>query len=518
MSFRDIEAAAARLKGTSLKALFGADARRAEAFTIRAPYLTLDLSRQRIDAGALAALKAWAEERDVAGGRDRMFAGEIVNATEGRAARHVALRGDGGPAEVAEGRARMRALAEAFHAKQVIGGAGVALESILHIGIGGSDLGPRLVFDALRPLKRAELRFASNIDGADFDDAIDGLDPKKTLVIVVSKTFTTLETLANAKAARAWIEAAVGKENASKHFAAVSAAPERAKDWAPAERIFPFWDWVGGRYSLWSAVGLSCEIALKDEAFGRMLAGAAAMDAHFKSAPFEANAPMLAAAVQAWNREGLGRASYALVPYARRLELLAAWAQQLEMESNGKRVDRDGRVLPRPSSVVTWGAAGTNAQHSFFQMLHQGVEEIPVEFVLVKDAGGFGRTPLLANALAQAQALMLGRSEEEAFAQMRAGGMDEGQARALAPHRAFPGDRASTMAALDDLKPESLGALLAFFEHRTVAQAFLAGINPFDQFGVELGKEMASKLIPALEGDASVDDAATAAWVARLTR
>lgn len=496
-----------RLHATTLSDLFAADPQRTARFTFRAPHLTLDLSRQRIDGKVLKDFERVGEARDLAGWLARMFTGEIVNTTEGRAARHVALRAADAPAEVVETRARMRAFANEVAAQ--------GIEAVLHIGIGGSDLGPRLVADALKDHRRAgmTLRFASNIDGADFADAVEGLDPAKTLVIAVSKTFTTLETLFNAQLARDWLGADAGAR-----FAAVTAAPARAQAWGIAEeRIFPFWDWVGGRYSLWSAVGLSAAIALQDGVFDRFLAGAAEMDAHLFDAPFEANVPVLAACAQAFNREALGRGSYAAVPYAHRLQLLPAYLQQLEMESNGKRVDRDGAELPRAAAAITWGAAGTNAQHSFFQLLHQGAYEIPVEFIVVKDAGGGGRAPLLANALAQAQALMHGQTQGEAEAAMRAKGMSEAEAKRLAPHRTFPGDRASTLLALDDLSPESLGALLAFYEHRTVAQAFLAGVNPFDQYGVELGKEMAGQLTPAIEGKAPApDEPATAAWVERL--
>ncbi len=500
---------AQRLKTTSLAALFERDPARVDALTFHAPHLTLDLSRQRLDAGALTALALYALAREAVSWRDQMFVGEAVNVTERRAARHFAVRGTAPDEEAKTVLAHMRALAARIHAGEL-----GPIDAILHIGIGGSDLGPRLISAALRPYARAnmKLRFVANIDEADFIDATADLDPARTFVIVVSKSFTTLETLANGAWARDWMGA-----NASARLAAVTAAPERARAWGvDAEKIFPFWDWVGGRFSLWSAVGLSTLVTLQDGVFERLLAGAGEMDDHFREAPFASNAPMIAAALQAWNREALGLGSYALIPYTERLALLPAYLQQLEMESNGKGVTRDGETLARPASAVTWGAAGTNAQHSFFQMLHQGVEEIPVEFLLVKDAGGRGRIDLLANALAQAQALLHGKSAAAAYEDMRAAGVEEEEARRLAPHRTFPGDRASTILALEDLSPESLGALLAFYEHRTVAQAFLAGINPFDQFGVELGKAMAKDLTAALSGDGPPpDDPATRAWVGR---
>ncbi|MGE3141715.1 MAG: glucose-6-phosphate isomerase [Hyphomonadaceae bacterium] len=509
-AFAAVAREAARLTAVRIRDLFAADPRRAEALTLCAAHLRMDFSKQRIDAAALAALAQFARAAGFEEARKRLFAGDIVNNTEKRPAWHTALRAAHPPAEVTETRARMRAFAAAH----------TDIDAVVHLGIGGSDLGPRLVLDALKPLRRPGLsvRFAANIDGAEIADALEGLNPARTLVIVCSKTFTTLETLSNAAAARDWLGAHAGGR-----IAAVTAAPEKAAAWGVDEaNIFPFWDWVGGRYSLWSAIGLVLEIALQDNAFGRLCEGARAMDTHFESAPFEANAPALAAAVQVWNREARGCGSYALIPYAHRLQMLPAYLQQLEMESNGKRVDREGRPIARPAAFVTWGAAGTVAQHSFFQMLHQGVQEIPVEFLIV-ETGAEGppthRAPLLANALAQARALMLGKSESEAKADMIAQGLSEAEAQRLAPHRAFPGDRPSTLIGLDALTPEALGALLAFYEHRTFTQGVMSGINPFDQFGVELGKQMATQLTPALEG-ARVDglDPSTAAWAARLGR
>jgi glucose-6-phosphate isomerase len=500
-----VEADAARLAKTSLSDLFTADAKRVDALTLNAPHLIADFSKQRIDAPALSALGALADAAGFEAMRAKLFAGEIVNTTEGRAAKHWALRGDDAPAEVKDTRAKMAAFAKRIRPE---------IDAIVHLGIGGSDLGPRLLMDALKPLKvkGLEVRFAANVDGADAADAIEGLDPKRTLLIVVSKTFTTQETLANAAFVRAWGPA---------HLAAATAAPDKAIAWGvPAENVFAFWDWVGGRYSLWSSVSLVCAAALVDGAFEALLNGAAEMDAHFRDAPFSANLPALSAAIQMWNREALGHGSYALIPYSERLRLLPAYLQQLEMESNGKSVTREGEALQRSACAVTWGAAGTNAQHSFFQLLHQGVQEIPVEFIV--NAGPHEGPPahrakVFANALAQARALMVGKSANQARAEMIAKGMSEKEADRLAPHRAFPGNRASTMMAMDALTPEALGALLAFYEHRTFTQAVLAGVNPFDQWGVELGKEMANALLPVLEQSADAElDASTAAWAARL--
>lgn len=482
-----VDAAAARLRQKSLLDLFATDPSRAERLTFAAPHLIADFSKQRIDAEAFTALAALADAADFDSWRGKLFAGEIVNNTEGRAAKHWALRAPDAPAEIKDTRAKMAAFAQRMRPQ---------IDAIVHLGIGGSDLGPRLLLDALKPhrIHGLEVRFAANVDGADVADAIEGLDPNRTLLIVVSKTFTTQETLANAEFVRAWGPA---------HLAAATAAPEKAAAWGvPAENVFAFWDWVGGRYSLWSSVSLACVIALQDGAFDVLLAGAAAMDAHFRDTPFAQNLPALSGAVQMWNREALGHGSYALIPYSERMRLLPAYMQQLEMESNGKRVSRDGEAIRRAACGVTWGAAGTNAQHSFFQLLHQSVDEIPVEIIVnagAHEGPASHRAKVFANALAQARALMVGRTTDN-------------------PHRQFTGDRASTLMVLDALSPQALGALLAFYEHRTFAQAVLAGINPFDQFGVELGKEMANQLLPALEGQtAPADlDPSTAAWVARL--
>jgi glucose-6-phosphate isomerase len=520
-----LEGHAARLKRTPLKALFAAEPARVARWTGEAAGLTLDLSRQRIDDAAFAAFEALAEVVDLRGQLKAMRAGAVVNGTENRPALHVALRGAGGDAAIAATVAETRAAMRAFAADVASGkraGAGGPYTAIVHIGIGGSDLGPRLVLDALKRERQSALdvRFAANVDGAEIDDALEGLEPARTLVIVVSKTFTTLETLANADVARAWLAGALGDAQAQLQIAAVSAAPDKARAWGASD-VFPFWDWVGGRYSLWSAVGLTTEIALRPGTFDRLLTGAAALDAHMFDAPFAGNLPFRAAAVQSFNRL-LGHASTATIAYARRLQLLPAWLQQLEMESNGKGVDAHGSPLARSSAGVTWGDSGTNAQHSFFQLLHQGRDVVPVDFVVLEEmvqGPSTHRNMTLANALAQAQALYEGKSAATAEVEMHARGETPERARFLAPHRAFGGDRPSSMLALSALTPESVGALLAFYEHRTVMQAWLAGINPFDQWGVELGKAMAAGLLPALQGgDVGDVDPATAAWVARLRR
>ncbi|MEQ1817882.1 MAG: glucose-6-phosphate isomerase [Terricaulis sp.] len=510
-AWTQVAAEAARLKAAELLDLFAADPKRVEALSFEAPHLKADFSKQRIDGAALSALGALAHAADFEGWRAKLFGGDIVNTTENRAAKHWALRvtdPPGGDNEVTTVLDRMHSFAHEIAESG-------DFDAVVHLGIGGSDFGPRVVLDALKSYRRPNItvRFAANVDGADVADAIEGLDPKRTLLIVVSKTFTTQETLANAEFVRAWGPARI---------AAATAAPDKAIAWGvAADDVFPFWDWVGGRYSLWSSVSLVCEIALTHGIFFRMLEGAEEMDNHFRDTPFMQNLPALSAAIQMWNREALGHGSYALIPYAERLRLLPTWAQQLEMESNGKGVTRDGAPLERSSCAVTWGVAGTNAQHSFFQLLHQGVEEVPVELIVnagTQEGPPSHRAKVYANALAQARALMVGKTAAQAKAEMIAKGMSEADAARLAPHRAFTGNRASTLMAIDELSPEALGALLAFYEHRVFAEAVFAAINPFDQWGVELGKEMANALLPALEGgNPPADlDPSTAAWVREL--
>ncbi|HEX6860711.1 MAG TPA: glucose-6-phosphate isomerase [Caulobacteraceae bacterium] len=483
--------------------LFASEPGRLERLTVEAAGLTLDLSKQPWDRAAFDAALALAKDSGVEAARDRLFAGEAVNVTEDRAVLHPALRAPDGAqfsakgqpvsAAVEAGRAKMRAFAREIAAGDV--------RTILHIGIGGSDLGPRLVWEALKPLgPKIDLRFVANVDGAEFAQATAGLDPATTLVIAVSKTFTTQETMANARAAREWLGGHAGA-----NFAAVSAnVAEAVKFGVPEDRVFAFWDWVGGRYSVWSAVGLSCAIALGWEVFEQFLHGAADLDAHFTTAPLEKNAPVLLALAHILNRNGLGRPIRAVVPYAQRLRLLPAFLQQLEMESNGKRVTADGRPVPRPTAASVFGEVGANGQHAFFQLLHQGTDIIPVDFIAVArtDEGPAGmHQMLLANVIAQAEALMVGQPD------------------APEPHRVFEGDRPSTMILLDRLTPRTLGALIALYEHKTFVEGVIWEINSFDQFGVELGKKLATGILEELiGGPAKPHDPSTAALIARLKR
>jgi glucose-6-phosphate isomerase len=526
-----LHAAAERARVRRITSLFAEEPDRLSRLTLTAAGLSLDLSKQPWSLADVAEMLELARTAGVESARARLLAGEVVNRSEGRPALHVALRAPAGAGLKADGvevssevdatRAQMRRFADDVRSGAISGATGKRFRTLLHIGIGGSDLGPRLVWESLKPLAPAvELRFVANVDPAELAQAVTGLDPAETMVVVVSKTFTTLETLTNAEAARAWLRAALGP-GADGHLAAVSAAPDKAQAFGvAAERVFAFWDWVGGRYSLWSAVGLSCATALGFETFERMLEGARAMDAHFAQAPLAANAPVLLALAHVFNRNGLGRPIRAVVPYAQRLRLFAAFLQQLEMESNGKRVDAGGGPLVRGSAASVFGDAGTNGQHAFFQLLHQGTDVIPVDIIAVRegsegDAGA--QRKLLANAIAQAEALMVGRPESDVRAELAAKGMAAAEIDALAPQRTFPGDRPTSFILLDRLDPEALGALIALYEHKTFVEGVLWGINSFDQWGVELGKTLAVRVLGELEGGApGAHDPSTAALVARL--
>ncbi len=531
----DFEQLAADLAGQSLCALADADPGRTRHFVHELNGLRADFSRQKLDAASLSALVSAAEGAGFDAWRKRFFAGDAVNATEARPALHMAWRAreeDGyaalgepvGKAVAAE-RARIKALAREIRKGVRTGATGRPIRHILHLGIGGSDLGPRLIHEALKAHRDPQmtLRFAANIDPAELNDALEGLDPETTLVIAVSKSFTTQETMANAAHAKAWLAQHLQSEDAVKHhLAAVTAAPDKAVGFGVSrDLIFGFQDWVGGRYSLWSSVALSLEIALEDGAMDALRDGARAMDAHFRDAPAAQNLPLLKALIDFFNLAGLGYPTRCIVPYSTRLKLLPNFLQQLEMESNGKSVTPDGEANSFPRAVV-WGAEGANAQHAFFQQLHQGPQGTPVDFIAVKEsleARPGMHAALLANCIAQGEALMRGRTAEEAADEMRAAGLSEDEAARLAPHRVCPGNRPSTTIVLDRLDPYRLGLLLALYEHKTATEGALTAVNSFDQFGVELGKTLATRTLPALEGGETGGlDAISAALIEYLRR
>ncbi|HZP12001.1 MAG TPA: glucose-6-phosphate isomerase [Nevskiaceae bacterium] len=501
----------------TLQQLFAADPARAERYVAQGAGVELDYTKQRVTDETLKLLLDLAKAVDLPDWIRCMFDGQAINGTENRAAMHVALRDLSGSPVMVGGKdvapavrsvlERMFAFAERVRSGAWKGAGGQRITDVVNIGIGGSDLGPRMVCDALASfVDGPRMHFVANVDGQPMADVFARLDPKTTLFIVTSKTFTTQETLANARAARAWIAKNCGEENVGKHFVAVSTnLAETEKFGIAKENVFEFWDWVGGRYSLWSAVGLSIIVAIGEQRFRELLAGAHAMDQHFRTTELQKNLPVLMGLLAVWNRSFLHCTSQVIAPYAQRLEKFVSWLQQLEMESNGKGVDREGKTVDYATTPVLWGDVGTNAQHAFFQMLHQGPDVHPVDFIAAVEADHPLKDQhrlLLANVLAQAAAFMQGRSAAE-------------------PHRVFTGNRPSSLLLIDRLEPRSLGALLALYEHRTYVQSVLWNINAFDQWGVELGKQIANDVLAAFAGDAAASnklDASTRRLIARIKR
>ena len=496
---------------------------RAERFAFAGGGIAADFSKNRITDETLKLLVQLAREAGVEKRRDAMFAGEVVNPTEGRAALHTALRASNPNApfhqQVQAERAKMAAFADQVRSGAWTGYSGKRIRHVVNIGIGGSDLGPKMVVHALHHLATPEIttHFVSNVDGADLYNVMQQIDPEETLAIIVSKTFTTLETMTNARSLRDWFTEKGCPENAlAKHFVGVSANPSEVVKFGIAkENVFEMWDWVGGRYSLWSAVGLSIMIAVGPQQFGELLAGANEMDEHFRTAPLEKNLPVLLGMIGIWYRNFFGSQSYLVAPYSEALHFLPSYLQQLEMESNGKSARLDGAMVDYPTSAVTWGEPGTNGQHAFFQMLHQGPTIVPIDFiaVLTPEHPLVSHHPkLLANCFAQSEALMLGRTLEEA---KKVAGPDKPE---LAPHLVFPGNRPTTTLLVEALTARSLGALIALYEHKVLVQASVWNINPFDQWGVELGKIL-GKVVEADLTAASVDekkhDSSTSALIAR---
>ena len=502
---------AARLKATNLRSLFAADPNRFDNFSVRFDDLFIDFSKEKIDGEALDALFNVARDADVAGAREAMFGGKNWNLTEGRAVLHMALRGGAdAPAgdDVNATLDRFLAFAEDVRSGRYAAKAGTFTD-VINIGIGGSDLGPVMVARALEPDRDGpRVHFVSNVDSAHLTDITKSLDPTRTLVIVASKTFTTIETMMNARSARAWLREAVG-DDVGHHMAAVSSNVSGAAEFGIEEtRVFGFWDWVGGRYSVWSAIGLPVAIGIGATNFRAFLAGAAAMDQHFAEAPLEENLPVILALIGIWRRNAMGWPTVALIPYDQRLERFPAYTQQLDMESNGKRISRDGSPVRNATGPVIWGEPGTNAQHSFFQLLHQGTDVVPVDFIAAaesRDGASDHHIALLANCFAQGQAFAFGRTEQEVRAEMAGKSVAPDEIDRLAPHRTFPGDRPSTTIMHRRLTPFALGRLIAMFEHKVFVQGAIWNIDSFDQWGVELGKELAVNLMPSLTGEPADD-------------
>jgi glucose-6-phosphate isomerase len=510
--WQKVAAHASAQSGTHLRDLFAADAHRGERFVIDACGLHVDYSKQRITDETLSLLIGLAEACGLRQRIDAMFSGEKINSTEHRAVLHVALRAPKREKILVDGRDVVPDVHEvldrmAAFSKQIRGGTwkghtGKPIRAVVNVGIGGSDLGPVMAYEALRHVADRQLtfRFVSNVDGTDFVEATRDLDPAETLFVISSKTFTTQETMANARSARDWLLAKLGDPTAvARHFVAVSTnAAEVSAFGIDTANMFGFWDWVGGRYSMDSAIGLSTMLAIGPEAFTEMLAGFHAMDTHFRTAPFARNLPVLHGLLAVWNTTFLGAHTIAILPYDQYLKRFPAYLQQLTMESNGKRVTLDGRVIDDyQTSPIFWGEPGTNGQHSFYQLIHQGTRTIPCDFIgFARSDNPIGRHHdlLMSNVFAQAEALAFGKTADEVRA--------EGVAEALVPHKTFPGNRPSTTILAERLTPHVLGSLVALYEHSVFTQGCIWGVNPFDQWGVELGKVLANRIIPELESKA----------------
>jgi glucose-6-phosphate isomerase len=513
--------------GVHLRDLFAADPKRGETFVLEVGDLTIDYAKHRITADTMALLAALAARAGVEARRDAMFAGGRINVTEDRSVLHVALRARRGERLVVDGvdvvagvhavLDRMADFAGRVRSGAWTGHTGRPVRNVVNIGIGGSDLGPAMAYQALRAYSDRSLtfRFVSNVDGLDFLEATRGLDPAETLFVVSSKTFTTAETMANARSARRWLldalhdEAAVGR-----HFVAVSTnAGEVAAFGIDTDNMFGFWDWVGGRYSLDSAIGLSLMVAIGPEGFGDLLAGMRTVDEHFRTAPIEANGPMVLGLLGIWYGDFFDAETHAVLPYAQELARFPAYLQQLDMESNGKSVALDGRPVSWSTGPVVWGEPGTNGQHAFYQLLHQGTRLVPADFIgFVEPTGELAphHDLLVANLLAQPEALAFGRTRAEVLA--------EGVDPAVAPHRVFAGNRPSTVVLAPKLTPSTLGQLVALYEHKVFTQGAVWGINSFDQWGVELGKKLAVRIVDELTGpepDLAHHDSSTAALIRR---
>ncbi|MHB8796594.1 MAG: glucose-6-phosphate isomerase [Candidatus Nanopelagicales bacterium] len=504
---------AGALEGTTIRALCEADPQRVESLAFTAAGVTLDATRQRVTPDVVAALLRLAQARGVLARRDEMLAGAHVNVTEDRAVLHAALRAPAGASLVVDGQdvsadvqdvlARMAAFADAVRSGAWTGATGRRISAVVNIGIGGSDLGPAMAYLALRHFSDRDMRFrfVSNVDPTDLVEALHGLDPAATLVIVASKTFTTLETMSNAHAARAWVVGALGEDAVSRHFVAVSTNAELVEGFGiDTGNMFGFWDWVGGRYSMDSSIGLSTMIAIGPARFRDLLAGFHAMDEHFATAPAGANLPLLMGLLAVWNRNFLGIPTTAVLPYSQYLSRFPAYLQQLTMESNGKSVRLDGTPVGYDTGAVFWGEPGTNGQHSFYQLLHQGTTTVACDVIVVARSDnplGDQQDMLVANALAQASVLSMGRTAAEVAA--------DGTPAALVPHKVMPGNRPVSLLMVESLTPQALGALVALYEHSVFTQGAIWGIDSFDQWGVELGKKVAMGILGDLRAGTADD-------------
>ncbi|MDX0711423.1 glucose-6-phosphate isomerase [Sinorhizobium medicae] len=532
----NLKATARETDATDIRAAFAADPNRFSRFSTALDDLLFDYSKCAVNDRIIDGLEALAKAAKVEEKRDAMFRGDIINITEERAVLHTALRNRSNRPVLVDGKnvvpdvnavlEAMGRFADHVRSGDLKGATGKKITDVVNIGIGGSDLGPVMATLALAPFHDGpRLHFVSNVDGAHIADTLKLLDAETSLFIVASKTFTTIETMTNAATARAFIAGKLGEAAVGHHFAAVSTALDKVGAFGiNAARVFGFWDWVGGRYSIWSAIGLPLMIAIGKENFGRFLDGGHSMDEHFRAAPLRQNIPVLLGLIGFYNRNVLGYPSRAILPYDQRLTRFPAYLQQLDMESNGKGVTLESQPVEFSTGPVVWGEPGTNGQHAFYQPIHQGTDIIPAEFMIAakgheKDLRHQHQL-LIANCLAQSEALMKGRTLAEAKAQLTSKGMDEAKADKIAPHRVFTGNRPSLTIVYDQLDPFALGRLIALYEHRVFVEGALFNINSFDQWGVELGKELATGLLPVVEGRESAEghDSSTAGLVAALLK
>ncbi|MFT5116984.1 MAG: glucose-6-phosphate isomerase [Kiritimatiellia bacterium] len=509
--FSQLQAHQSQLKSSSLGRLFEEDSQRVDALSIQVDGLYLDYSKNHITSETINMLCEYALKRKLPTAIQALFSGKHVNNTEDRPALHTALRfqGEAVTAEqklVADSRKKMAACVKKIHSQRWLGFTGKPIDTIINIGIGGSDLGPRMVVQALSAYKQSvDVKFVANIDGADICDMLETVDPATTLFIITSKSFTTPETLQNALSARQWIQSkGCDKDQLNQHFIAISANISATKAFGiHADNTFPLWDWVGGRYSLWSTVGLSIAIAIGMDNFNLLLLGAHQMDEHYARAKLEHNLPVIAGLLSFWYSQCWGSKTHAILPYAQRLSRLPTYLQQLDMESLGKSVSREGKPLDYSTGNIIWGAEGSNGQHSFHQLLHQGTDLISVDFIAVKKPmSGLEQQHayLQACCISQSQALLKGKTLADAKQELRDQGVEEEEINLLAPHKVISGNKPSNTIIVDELNPKNLGALIAFYEHKVYTLSVLLDINAFDQWGVELGKQLGEPILLALSG------------------
>jgi len=519
-AWKELEKNYADVRGKTMRDMFAADPNRFEEFSVSLGSLLLDYSKNRVTKETMDLLIKLAQEAGLEKAREAMFSGEKINITENRAVLHTALRNRSNLPVFVDGKdvmpqikavlEKMKKFSDAVRDGEWKGATGKAMTDVINIGIGGSDLGPVMVVEALKHYQKKGLNshFVSNVDGTHMVETLKNLNPETTLFIVASKTFTTQETLTNAKTARDWLVKALGEEAVAKHFVALSTNTEEVKKFGidPAN-MFEFWDWVGGRYSLWSAIGLSIAIAVGYDNFVELLTGGYEMDEHFRNAPLDKNIPVILGLLGVWYHNFFGAEAYAVLPYDQYLHRLPAYLQQADMESNGKGVTKDGKAVSYTTGPILFGEPGTNGQHSFYQLIHQGTHLIPCDFIVPAislNETGDHHPILLSNVFAQAEALMKGKTAAEVRAEFEAQGASEEKIQALLNHKIFSGNRPSNMILVEKIDPRTLGRLIAMYEHKIFVQGVIWNVNSYDQWGVELGKQLAKKILPEIKGTTTV--------------